>query len=258
MITSVKNDQVKYLVQLQRSSKERRKADAYIVEGIRMVSEIPEENLIQLFCSESYLRRGQGSLPNCEVLSDHVFEHVSDTETPQGILAVVRQDHFSPEDLICGEDTLLVILDNLQNPGNMGTILRSAEACGVSGIILSEGCADLYNPKTVRGSMGSLFRVPCMRTASLADTMLELKNKYGVRCFATELAGSEEYDRVSYTGPCAIVIGNEGNGVSKEILELSDSRIRIPMEGQVESLNAGVAASVLLYEIYRQKRWNRA
>ena len=147
---------------------------------------------------------------------------------------------------------LIIILENLQDPGNLGTILRTAEAAGATGILLSRGCADLYNPKVTRSTMGSIFRVPFVYTDDLKDAIARLKAQ-GVRVLATHLAGSVELYEESFTTPTAILIGNESRGLTDETAALADQAIRIPMSGSVESLNAAVAAAVCLYEARRQR-----
>lgn len=267
MITSTQNSQVKHLVQLQNSAKARREADAYIVEGTRMVSEVPSAQLKRIYASESYFDKKQGSLPydqicrehgwpegTLEIVSSDVFRKISDTQTPQGILAVVKQTHYNIEETLSGKDDLLILaLESVQNPGNVGTLLRSAEATGVDLVLLSEDSADVYNPKTIRGSMGSLLRVPHIYVKDLTQTLAQLP----VTVYAAALEGANDYDSEDYSKGSAFLIGNEGNGLKAETIAFSDVRIRIPMAGNVESLNAGVAGSVLLYEAFRQRRGTR-
>ena len=188
-----------------------------------------------------------------EMVSDPVFQYLSDTKTPQGILAVVKQQEYELPDLIKKETApLILILENLQDPGNLGTILRTAEAAGAAGIILSSGCADIYSPKVTRSTMGSIFRVPFLYTDSLKETILSLKRQ-GVRILAAHLKGSVSLYEASLTGAAALMIGNESRGLTEEIAALSDCAVRIPMSGSVESLNAAVAASILMFEARRQR-----
>lgn len=188
-----------------------------------------------------------------EVLADRVFAQVSDTKTPQGILCVLEQFHYTLPDLLKRKNPHLLLLEDLQDPGNLGTILRTAEGAGVDGIILSRGCVDLYNPKTIRSTMGSVYRMPFLYTETLAD-VLPVLGKKGIRTYAAHLQGQKDYDQEDYRTGCAFLIGNEGNGLSGELSRQADAWIRIPMKGKLESLNAAVAASILMYEVFRQRR----
>jgi len=255
MITSVKNEQVKRLVQLRKSSAARNREGVFLAEGKRLFEEIPEADLETVYVSETFLAKEKPRLPRntaVEILTDKVFAHAADTETPQGILAVARQRQASLDALLNIKDPNFLILENLQDPGNLGTIFRTGEGAGITGIILNRGCVDVYNPKVVRGSMGSILRVPFAVVDSLTDTLAELK-KSGVRSFAAYLDGSRRYYEESYLGGVAFLIGNEGNGLSRETAEAADVRIRIPMRGKVESLNAAIAVSILEYEAFRQR-----
>ena len=147
---------------------------------------------------------------------------------------------------------MFVILEDIQDPGNLGTILRTGEGAGVSAVIMSRGCVDIYNPKTIRSTMGSIYRVPFMYTDDLPGTIDRIKAA-GVSVYAAHLKGEKYYDEISYD-KAAFLIGNEGNGLKEETANLADTYIKIPMEGRVESLNAAIATSVLMYEHSRQRR----
>ena len=189
------------------------------------------------------------------MMQDTVFRAASDTQTPQGVLCIVRRREYELEELLQEDNPLLLLLENLQDPGNLGTILRTAEGAGVTGVILSKGSVDLYNPKTIRSTMGSVYRVPALYTEDLGE-IAELLRDRGIRTFAAHLRGKHFYDQEDYRGGTAFFIGNEGAGLTEELSSKADTLIRIPMEGKVESLNAGVAASLLTYEAYRQRRNN--
>ncbi len=257
MITSLSNSQIKRLQQLKKKGKERDREDVFLVEGIKMFQEAPGNALLKTYVSAGFYadehRRKLLRGFDAEVVSDSVFAAVSDTKTPQGILCLVRQFHYSFADLTKGKAPLCLVLENVQDPGNLGTIVRSAEGAGASGILLSDGCADLYNPKVIRSTMGSIYRMPFFCTGDLAGAIQEWKRQ-GLTVFAAHLDGDISYDREDYRGPCAFLIGNESRGLTPETAKLADRLIRIPMCGQVESLNAAVAASVLLYEGARQRR----
>ncbi|MDE7037602.1 MAG: RNA methyltransferase, partial [Lachnospiraceae bacterium] len=152
-----------------------------------------------------------------------------------------------------GERPLVAVLDHLQDPGNLGTIFRAAEGAGVTGIVMDRECVDIYNPKTIRSTMGSVYRMPFCYVEDLPDAVREMKEN-GILTYAAHLEGRRDYDEEDYRRPCAFLIGNEGNGLTREVAQLADAYIRIPMKGQVESLNAAVAASVLMFEAARQRR----
>lgn len=176
-----------------------------------------------------------------------LMEHMSDTKNSQGILAVVRQKKYTelPGDFF-------LILDTLQDPGNMGTIFRTAEAAGVDGILMNRDCVDVYSPKVVRATMGAMFRMPFMVSDDLPAEIRRMKSE-GVQVYAAHLRGTKNHWDFDYRQPTAFMIGNEGNGLQDEIAALADTYLRIPMMGHTESLNAGVAASVLMYETLRQR-----
>ena len=269
MITSTSNQRIKELSQIQKKSKVRSREGVFVAEGIRMVRETPYDRLVSLYFSESFEKKygrevldaisgGDAKIreqirKKTEILSDPVFSYVSDTKTPQGVLAVVRQMEYTLEHMTEGVVPHLMILDNLQDPGNLGTIFRTAEAAGVTGIVMSRDCVDIYNPKTIRSTMGALYRMPFVYVEDLGETILNLKEKK-IRSYAAHLDGKNMYDKEDYRKGTAFLIGNEGNGLRKEIAECADTWIRIPMCGQVESLNAAVAATVLMFEVSRQRR----
>lgn len=264
MITSTANQQVKNLAALLKKSKDRKKQKVFVVEGTRMVQETPQKLLQAVYVSQDYdsnpqfcsiRNRFQALTPKItyEVLSNAVFKNISDTQTPQGIMAVVKQPSYVLEDVLQGDKTMLLVLDSIQDPGNLGTMLRTGEGAGVTGVIMNHTTVDLFNPKTIRSTMGSIYRVPFYITKDLLQTLQELKEN-GVSVYAAHLKGTAAYDAFDYTGKCAFLIGNEGNGLSDEIAQSSDVYVRIPMEGQVESLNAAISAALFMYEANRQRR----
>ncbi len=263
MLTSLSNDRIKAVSALIKQSKMRKQKGLFVVEGSRMVSEVPAALLQELYLSESFAKKKE-NLPIIEKLtaptkgrpglepvlvSDTVFAKMSDTMHPQGILAVATQPSYNIEDLLTGNTYL--VLENVQDPGNVGTLLRTSEAAGADALFLSAGCADLFNPKTVRSTMGAIFRVPFFYYEEIRSFLVKL-DAHGISTYAACLEGSEEYTKVSYGEKCAILIGNEGAGLSKAAKEGSRFRVRIPMEGQVESLNASVSGALFLYEVKRQ------
>ncbi len=182
-----------------------------------------------------------------ETLSEGLFSKISDTKTPQGILFVCRKPFRTVEEMLERKDARnLLFLEDLQDPGNLGTIIRTAEGAGIRGILMTEGCVDLFNPKVVRATMGSLFRVPVLKTKEPAELISELKRK-GFQILASRLDGAVSYDEADYSGESVILIGNEARGLSEEMSKESDIRVIIPMKGSLESLNAAVAAALLMY-----------
>lgn len=261
MITSTSNIRVKQIVQWQKSSRERRQAGVFLAEGFKMLEEAPESCVREVYLSrEAYDRACQSPVlreklehTGWELVSDEVLRKMSDTQAPQGILLVAGQPCYTLEQMLAVPCPLLVLLENLQDPGNLGTILRTGEGAGITGVIMSAQTADLFNPKVIRATMGSVFRVPFIYADSLAGVMERLREK-GVHTFAAHLEGKDYYDSFSFREGTAFLIGNEGSGLSRETAELAEHYIRIPMEGKVESLNAAVSASILMYEAYRQRR----
>lgn len=257
MITSTTNPQIKRLLQLQKKTKARDEEKVFIVEGLRMYAEVPAEQVEKVYISESLYNRKKQELNlegfPFEILSDTVFRHVSDTQNPQGIMCVVKQRQYDYEKLFSFSNPHFIVLDNLQDPGNLGTIVRTAEAAGVHAIFMSKDCVDLYNPKTIRSTMGSIYRMPIIYIEDILNLLKEFR-KNQIKSYATHLDGAQAYDKEDYQHGTAILIGNEGNGLREEVAKEADVWVRIPMCGQVESLNAAVAASVMMFEVFRQRR----
>lgn len=260
IITSESNGQIKELIKLQKQARERRKTKKFVAEGIKMVLEaINFDKLDKLYVSESAFDRTAQRLGDkleripYEVVADNVFKQISDTVTPQGVLATVNMPEYDVKEILSDERKAWVLLDDLRDPGNLGTIIRTSEGAGMSGVIMSKESVDLFNPKVVRSTMGAIFRVKFCYVESLIDIIEEIK-KSGYDVYATAMEGSEVYDFVDYTKGSAFIIGNEANGVSDAVFEKASKRIRIPMEGKLESLNAAVSAAIIMYEMARQKR----
>ena len=256
MISSTSNSRIKNIMNLKNSARARRQQDCFLVEGPRMFFEVPKERLLEVYVTEGFEKKYGDRLAGCryELISDAVCRHLSDTRTPQGVTALVKKQETPLEEILArDENPCLFLLENLQDPGNMGTILRTSEGSGVSGIIMTRESVDPYNPKVIRSTMGAIFRMPFVIVDDFEDVLCRLKEA-GVRTFAAHLDG-EDFYRQDYRGGCAFFIGNEGNGLSEELAARADGRVRIPMKGQVESLNAAVAATVLMYETLRQREW---
>lgn len=257
MITSTNNPRVKNIVQLTKKMKTRKEQGVFIAEGIKMYREAPRESIQEIFVSQAFAAASEHREllreVEYETVDDRVFGQMSDTKTPQGILCVIQQFQYDLKELLSPQQPFLLLLENLQDPGNAGTIFRTAEGAGVDGIIMSKDCVDIYNPKTIRSTMGSIYRVPFVYAEDLNETSAVLKT-HGISTYAAHLSGENTYDQEDYRLGTAFFIGNEGNGLSPELSRSTDHLIRIPMEGQLESLNAAVAAAVLMYEVHRQRK----
>ncbi len=260
MISSESNQNIKDIIRLQTKASARRKEKLFIVEGIKMYQEIPEGQLVKTYLSESFYAANREEFTetdSCIIVSDRIFKNISDTVTPQGIMAIVRQHEYSLREIIESDlkkaGRLFVVLENLQDPGNLGTIVRTSEGAGVDAIIMSKATVDIYNPKVIRSTMGSIYRVPFVYVEDIVEAVLMLKNS-GIITYAAHLNGQNDYYDEDYRRDSAFLIGNEANGLSEELASKSDCLIKIPMSGQVESLNAAIATTILLYEAKRQKR----
>lgn len=258
VITSKENEIVKSIKKL-KDKKYRDEMGLYLIEGIKIIEEAIEEKAIidKIVICDECIQSSEISQKllyeiakfDCIYVSKKVFDSLTTVVAPQGILAVVKKNTNNMK--IDYNEDIILVLDGLQDPGNLGTILRTADSVNLKQIIVSKKTADVYNPKVVRSTMGAIFRVKVIEAENLANTLKEIKkNKFKI--LATSLGGTDNIYEVEYKKK-AIVIGNEANGVSKEILDLADQKVIIPMLGKTESLNAAVATGVILYEYVRQK-----
>lgn len=260
MISSLSNPKVKQIVQWQTSAARRREEGVFLVEGFKMFEEAPVEAVREIYATaqavekiaQSPVLREKLERTCYEEVTGEVFRKMSDTQTPQGILCVVERPSFGLEALLEAPDPLFVVLEDLQDPGNLGTIVRTGEGAGVTGIVMSAGTVDIYNPKTIRATMGSIYRVPFVYVEDLPGAVGRMREK-GISVYAAHLAGETYYDSFSFRKGTAFLIGNEGRGLSRELTKCADSLLKIPMEGRVESLNAAVSAALLMYETRRQR-----
>ena len=325
-LSSLANNRIKDIVKLMKSARFRAEKEAFVAEGLRLVSEVPEDSLKELYIEEEFydktFSKEDGSVDDrlavllekaeesreCYLVSSTVMKKMSDTENPQGILAVVKRKCRAPEELVGADEAnsstdesdrsdtaegsgvmssgepaeesgvmssgeqaeetrvsalknagdasdrmpFIIVMDRLQDPGNMGTIIRTAEGAGVTGILVSSDSVDPFSPKVVRSTMGSVFRMKICITEDLPGDIEKLR-KAGITVFGTHLSGNEFYNE-DFTGAAAFLIGNEGRGLSDAVSRKADRLLRIPMEGKVESLNAGISAAVVMYEVLRQRR----
>lgn len=302
-ITSAKNPRILRIAQLNAKSKERRDNGIFPAEGLRLFREIPPMLRKEVYISERFRNEHPSELIEIEtsmeqngkavfLLEDRLFQKISDTKHPQGILCIARMPAWTEEALlgrteglkdaesfkgakdlkdtgsIKGAKTiqkrnttcpktekqpLILVLEGLQDPGNVGTLIRTAEAAGATGILMTGHCVDVYSPKVIRSTMGGIFRMP-MLFLDTAEQAIGWLRRHGIRSFAAHLSGENAFTDEDYRIPAAFLIGNEGNGLSEELTMAADTKILIPMEGRIESLNAAVAGSLLLYEAHRQRR----
>lgn len=258
VITSKDNETIKKLKKL-KDKKYRDQEDCYIIEGIKLVQEalIEGAKLKTIIICDDCAQEADFSSElkyeiakyDCIYVSEKIFSSISNVVNPQGIMAVVQKPEGSSE--INFNDDLFLVLDDIQDPGNMGTILRTADSLNLKQIIVSKGSSDVYNPKVVRSTMGAIFRINIIESDNLVKTIKELK-KHKIKIVTTSLQTDKSMYDISYD-KTAIIIGNEANGVEEELQNLSDEKIKIPMPGKTESLNASVATAVVLYEAMRNK-----
>ena len=267
MITSASNDKVKHIAALNKKAALRRDEEVFLAEGVRLFEEIPAEKIKEAYLTKAgaaaLKERGHIDIDalfatgRAEYVSDEVFAKMSDVVTPQGALAVVHRFDYSREDIIKGpEEALVMILVDIQDPGNLGTVLRTAEAAGVSGVVLVGDCADIYNPKVVRSTMGAIFRVPFIAEAAIDGIAAFLKSK-GIKLYAAALDQAENFADRDYRAGTAFMVGNEGRGLKEEHIKAADGGVIIPMAGRTESLNASVSAALLMYEAARQRGYGK-
>lgn len=267
MITSASNKKIKNVMLLLAKSKERKRQKLFVAEGVKMFLEAPEESVREIYFSEEFGKeqeeyaevfqkisrvcRNNGIKAEC--VKAGIFCKMSDTRTPQGVLCLIETPCYDLESILNVDKGLYLVLEDIQDPGNLGTMIRAGEGAGISGVIMSSHTADIFNPKTVRATMGSIYRIPFIYEESLESCISTMKEK-GIRVYASHLKGKAPYDKEDYHSATAFLIGNEGNGLSAQIADLADSYLRIPMLGKVESLNAAIAATLLVYEAARQRR----
>lgn len=260
VISSKENDLIKGIKKL-KDKKYRDSENAFIIEGIKMIKEAVAEKaaIKKIVICEECVKDGTISQKllyeiakyNCIYVTESVFDSLTDVSNPQGILAVIEKEEKRENKLdIDYTEDIIMVLDGLQDPGNLGTILRTADSANLKQILVSKQTADCFNPKVVRSTMGAIFRVKVIEVENLKEALEEIK-KHKYEVMATSLEESKSIYEVDYHKK-AIVIGNEANGVSKEVLEIADEKIKIPMPGKTESLNASVAAGIIIYEYVRR------
>lgn len=257
-ITGLQNPMVKAAAEL-KQKKYRQQQGLFLAEGLRTVEEAVRYGSVQSIFytaiederTRSVLEAAAAKQVKLICVSEAVMKKIADTETPQGVLAVCEMPSCSVEDLLA-TGKMLLVLDRVGDPGNIGTMLRTADAAGLGGLVLLRGSADIYAPKTVRASMGSLFHVPVV--SGLGETaFVEAARKAGYELLVTCLDGADNLYKADLRGRIAFVMGNEANGVTDTLLAAADKRVFIPMQGRAESLNVAIAAGVVMFEALRQR-----
>ena len=259
-ISSKENELIKHIKKL-KDKKERDSSNEYVIEGIKLIQEAVQENvnIKQIIVCDDCDKTE--SIPkdlmyeiakyDCIYVTKKIFKYISEVQEPQGILAIIDKNNSDSE--IDYTQDIIVALDDVQDPGNLGTILRTVDSIGLTQILVSKGTADSYNPKVVRSTMGAIFRIKIIECEDLEKTLKEIK-KHKFKVVVTSLQTENSIYETNYNKK-VIVIGNEAKGVEKNIQDLADEKIKIPMLGKTESLNASVATGIVLYEYVRQK-WN--
>lgn len=248
MITSKDNELIKHIKSLNQK-KYRDEYNEYFIEGIKSVTEaILEEASIEqiIICGELLQKQIDTKDYSVEFVSSKVFESITDTKSPQGILAVLKKEYATSTN-----QNVIFALDDVQDPGNVGTIIRTLDCAGIKNLIVSKGTADVYNPKVVRSTMGAIYRIHIDECDDLLETLKKMQDD-GYKIVVTTLDTENYYEKLDFKEKCVIVIGNESKGIKKEIQDLSDIKVKIPLLGKTESLNAGVAASIIAYEYVRK------
>ncbi len=235
----------------------------YLIEGIKLMREacIHDINLDMVFISSNIIEdaeiknitdicREKGA--DIYEVNSRVFKEISETESSQGIIGIAKKADYDLRDILKNKNSNLIVLDEVQDPGNVGTIIRTADACDFDGVILSKGCVDVYNGKTVRATMGSIFHIPIIANTDIME-LITILHEIGVKIIGADPHGGKTYFDLNYNDKNAIIIGNESSGLSKTVMDRVTDKVNIPMLGKAESLNAAVAASIIMYEIIRNR-----
>src|SRR6056297_672963 len=255
-ITSIKNDKIKNLRKLYQK-KYRKQKGQFILEGLRLTrgSYNAGANLDTIYITKDFynnLIKDEAFLINNQdkivFVSNKLIKEVADTDNPQDIITVVNEPNFNEKQVLSKE--YILILDRVQDPGNMGTIIRTAVAAGFQSLIITKGSVDVFNLKVLRSTMGAIYSIPFIKDVDLdkLKTMLNNKKQY---IYAADLNTEQYYNELKYKRPLSLIIGNEAKGIRNELLDLANQKVKIPIRGDIESLNAAVAAGLIMYEILR-------
>jgi RNA methyltransferase, TrmH family len=245
-----------------KQKKYRVKEDKFLLEGIRNIEEIlrSDVRIDSILYTDQLLKTKRGlelylAIEKKKIKADKIaeedFKNISNITTSQGILAICQKPNYNFSKLMSSKIKSLVILDGIQDPGNLGTIIRTADAAGVSGIITGEGTVDIYNPKVLNSAMGSFLHIPVVKVDDLAAAVKKLKEQ-GIRILVCDVRGEKNYSTANYNYPVGVIFGNEGAGPKKELINLADEVIKIPIVGRAESLNVGIACGIVLYKMLEE------
>lgn len=251
-IHSRENKLIKEIIKL-RDKKYRDSTKQFIIEGKKFVDEIPSSwQINKIIISESFAL-AKNNYANVFILPDKLFCEISNTKNPQGIMAMCQKKIFNLSEILDSDNSLIIAAENINDPGNLGTLIRSCVAFNVNGLILSKNCVDLYNPKVLRACAGNIFKLTFIDNLDFNEILPYIKTK-GFNIFATSGKAKKNCFDCNFKSKSIIIMGNEANGISQSTLKFADKLIKIPMANNVESLNISVAASILLYETYLQRR----
>jgi len=258
LITSAQNPKIKQLLLLQQKSSERRRTGLFVVEGRRELEhclaagyEVESLFFIDELGAHSSILNSQFSILNLFKVSPTVYERIAYRGSTEGIVAIVRERQLTLANLTLPSDALIVVLERVEKPGNLGAVLRSADAAAADAVIICDPLTDLYNPNLIRSSIGACFTVPTVACTS-EECILFLK-EHGIRILTAQLQDSEPYYESEMRGATAIVMGTESTGLTDVWRQVADAHIRIPMQGKLDSLNVSVSAAILLFEAVRQR-----
>lgn len=261
IITSTQNAKVKHVVALQQKSAQRRKEGLFVVEGRRELMHCLEAGyeVVECFVLDRVVESGGlaelGNIINAITVTPQVYEKMAYRGSTEGVIAVVREKQLSLKDLQLGASPLIIVLESVEKPGNLGAVLRSADAAKADAVIVCDPLTDLYNPNLIRSSIGAIFSVPCVACSS-EDCIAFLK-KNGIQILTAQLQDSSLYYDTDMLRGTAIVMGTESTGLTEVWRQAADAHIRIPMLGQLDSLNVSVSAAILLFEAVRQRNSNK-
>ncbi|SHK12867.1 TrmH family RNA methyltransferase [Paramaledivibacter caminithermalis] len=265
-ITSTANNNIKHVKALHKK-KYREAYNEFLVEGLRIM-EYALDNNAEFNCvyynneitnsqrGNELLKRISSKNINLYKVNNKIFRHISTTDSPQGILGVVKRQHYDLKEIMKKDKFFLIILDRLQDPGNVGTIIRTSDAAGADGIIALKGTVDIYNSKTIRSTMGSIFTIPIINIDDV-DELVKVLESNGADIIATTLKADKYNFEVQYGNKNAIIIGNEANGISDKLIRYSNIKVKIPIIGNAESLNASIASGIIIYELVRQSYFQK-
>jgi TrmH family RNA methyltransferase len=261
-ITSRQNETIKSYSKLLSSAAARRESGLFLCEGARLCCDAAQSGveIVAFYATESgcqryasYCSQIEAKAQSSALISDHVAPLLSDTKNPQGVYCVCKMPQQEESVSAWALAGSYLVLEEMQDPTNLGTVLRTAEALGISGVLLTGDCCDPFGPKVVRGSMGAVFRMKLYRCDNLPQTLAELKEQGFATMAAVVDSDAVPVTKVSFAAPSVMVIGNEGNGLRQETIAACSHRVTIPMLGRAESLNASSAVSILLWEMMREK-----